>query len=44
MRLLFFFTFFLFFRPVFSEFAIEVDESDRVAKLELGKSGYVQYH
>lgn len=44
MRLIFFLTFFLFSQSVFSEFTIECDERDRVAKLELGKSGYVQYH
>lgn len=44
MRLLFFFTFFLFSRCIFSDFTIECDERDRVTKLELGKSGYVEYH
>ena len=44
MRLLFFFAFFLFSRSVFTDLAIEYDERDRVTKLELGKSGYVEYH
>lgn len=44
MRLLFFFTFFLFSRSVFTDLTIEYDERDRVTKLELGKSGYVKYH
>ena len=44
MRLLFFFTFFLFSRCVFADLAIEYDERDRLTKLELGKSGYIKYY